>query len=537
MNDVERDLRELLERKAGSVGTVAPGLPETVRKRGRLRQLATATIGAFTVAAIALASFAGLQAIDQARPIVPEPGGPRTTEYETFERTATIENLTITSPSDWYLVNQWPLGAALATTGASDSGSCEVTLAPGKTSSNGTGCSDGSVVPGTVAPMLVPILSLSNDDLGLGTSACAFGAFDVPDDTAILEILIDGALVDAQEAGDAVRLPAWPASFEGTSVEDGPCGRGHYARFQAGRYPFVAWAGFGPRVTEEDRRTLFRAFGSMDISNWTIRAPLSRDPAYVIAGGENAAGPWRLELRPSDRGGPDANVLLELVSAEGGIQGTGDFTVPEETPIEFTGGDPVFGAVTTDAAGVELRLEEGTPPIPATIMPMPPSLAGTFDVFFASNASDVPATAVALDADGDVIETVSGSLLFEASFDVQGYATTLTIEDRGGLPCYRVANDAGAVEGCQDEITLSSIPLSEDAGQVLVFSLAGGVRLSGMELDVDGGETIEAASCKMAVCVMGIPPGSGTGTLWLMQRGQRSDSDTIAWTPEGVERT
>ena len=30
MNDVERDLRELFERKAGSVGGVAPRLPERV---------------------------------------------------------------------------------------------------------------------------------------------------------------------------------------------------------------------------------------------------------------------------------------------------------------------------------------------------------------------------------------------------------------------------------------------------------------------------------------------------------------------------
>ena len=39
MNDVEHDLRELLDRKAGSVGTVAPRLPDGVRARSRRRQL------------------------------------------------------------------------------------------------------------------------------------------------------------------------------------------------------------------------------------------------------------------------------------------------------------------------------------------------------------------------------------------------------------------------------------------------------------------------------------------------------------------
>ena len=49
--------------------------------------------------------------------------------------------------------------------------------------------------------------------------------------------------------------------------------------------------------------------------------------------------------------------------------------------------------------------------------------------------------------------------------------------------------------------------------------------------------TIAESKCRGPVCVMGIPPGSGTGTLWLLQKGQRVDSAPIAWTPEGVERT
>ena len=34
--------------------------------------------------------------------------------YPVFERTAQIESLSVTSPSDWYLVNQWPLGVQIA---------------------------------------------------------------------------------------------------------------------------------------------------------------------------------------------------------------------------------------------------------------------------------------------------------------------------------------------------------------------------------------------------------------------------------------
>ena len=56
MNDVEHDLRELFERKASSVGGVAPRLPETVRKRGRRRQLGTAFVGGLTALAVVAGS-------------------------------------------------------------------------------------------------------------------------------------------------------------------------------------------------------------------------------------------------------------------------------------------------------------------------------------------------------------------------------------------------------------------------------------------------------------------------------------------------
>jgi hypothetical protein len=68
--------------------------------------------------------------------------------------------------------------------------------------------------------------------------------------------------------------------------------------------------------------------------------------------------------------------------------------VSDEAPIEQAGGDPTFGAVTKEASGVELRLEEGTPPIPAQVVPLPPSMPFDFDLFFASNDSDVQAQAV-----------------------------------------------------------------------------------------------------------------------------------------------
>ena len=77
-------------------------------------------------------------------------------------------------------------------------------------------------------------------------------------------------------------------------------------------------------------------------------------------------------------------------------------TVPDVT-IEQAGGDPVFGAVVKEANGVELRLEEGTPPISAQVVPLPPSMPFDFDLFFASNDADVQAPAVAIGPDGEAL--------------------------------------------------------------------------------------------------------------------------------------
>ena len=401
MNDVEHDLRELLDRKAGSVGTVAPRLPDGVRARSRRRQVGTALVSGVAVAALVVGSVGALRAIDTGAGRRPTPADDPWAGYEVFDRTATIENLTITSPSNWYLVNQWPLGASLATTSSgSNSGSCEVSIGPGEESSGDMVCVDGTSSPAPVDTALVPLLQLSSNDLGLGTSPCAIGGLQPSGNDAVLEVAIDAAAINAREAGEASTSPAWPVRFDESATEQGTCGQGHYARFEVGTYPYVAFAAFGPDATEEDRHTLFDAFATMQVSEWTGTAPSSRTPGYVIAGGENAAGPWRLELRPSTSDAPTANVELSVVSPEGGA-GTGDFTVPNGASIEQAGGDPVFGAVSLDAASVELHLEEGTPTIPARLVPLPPSMPFDFDLFFASNDADMQATAVAIGPDGE----------------------------------------------------------------------------------------------------------------------------------------
>lgn len=382
MNDVERELRELLERKAGSVGGVAPRLPEAVRKRGRRRQASTAMIGAFTVAAVALVSFAGLRSIDRVDGDGRVPVDDPWAGYEVFERTATIETITITTSSDWYLVNQWWIGAGTITSFGGSTSACEIGPQGQEEDCKTV---ESSPVPVPV-PQGLPVFQLSNIDLGLGMPRCGE---PLTEGEAVLYVAVDNDV-----PGSAESPPPWPTSLQDQA--SGPCGAGMYASFSAGSVAYLAWAGFGEGVSDGDRDELLAAFDAMRLSEESFQPPKTRGPAYVIAGGENAAGPWRLELRPSTSEGPNTNVDLHLIGAEGTGTGVGDFTVPDATPIEQAGGDPTFGAVTKEATGVELRLEEGTPPIPATLVPLPRTLAYPFDLFFGSNPSDVPATAVAL---------------------------------------------------------------------------------------------------------------------------------------------
>ena len=375
MNDVERELRELFDRKAGSVGTVAPRLPEPVRGRGRRRQLGTATLGALTVVAVGLVSFAGLRAIDDQRDRGPVVVDDPWSGYEVFERTAAVHALTITSPSDWYLVDQWRWSRPIA-----------------------------AEVP--KEERVTPVLMLSNMDRGLTTSPCFDPTFSVGPAEAVMTVAVDDAYF-WKHGGQADALPQAPALFGTGRIEDrGPCGAGIYVPFAAEDLPFVAHFLFGEDVPEHDRATLIRSLETM-----TAQAVIDPTPTgtrldhptggYVIAGGENAAGPWTLELRPQTDPGYIANVQLELTTTEGpGVAVGGPFTVSDDRPIEQAGGDPVFGAVVREADGVELHLEEGTPPMPAQLVPLPPSMPFDFDLFYASNDGDVAATAIALDPDG-----------------------------------------------------------------------------------------------------------------------------------------
>ncbi|MGZ8632103.1 MAG: hypothetical protein ACXWZF_14255 [Actinomycetota bacterium] len=73
---------------------------------------------------------------------------------------------------------------------------------------------------------------------------------------------------------------------------------------------------------------------------WDPQPPGAAGPGYVIAGGENAAGPGPSRFAPP-------KVAIDLRVTGGGGDGVAltVVRVPDRMPIEQAGGDPTFGAV------------------------------------------------------------------------------------------------------------------------------------------------------------------------------------------------
>ena len=192
-------------------------------------------------------------------------------------------------------------------------------------------------------------------------------------------------------------IPEFPPGVGLPPEGDGPCGPGRYAHFTVNGERFFSWIGVGSGASDEDRETVETSYEMMSaIPDWTPTPPDETTPAYVIAGGLTQAGDdWRLELRPSEE-----NVRFSLI----GIAALSDFVIPPSV-IEWAATDPVFGAISKQAAAVEFRgLDDPSIAIPGTIVPLPPSMPFDFDLFFIEGTAGIEGEAVALGPDGEPIE-------------------------------------------------------------------------------------------------------------------------------------
>ena len=451
--DIERELRELFREKAGEAPTAtfdAPGsAPQEVLRRGRRRQLGTVLGSAAIVLVLIVGSVAGLNAVLRG-----DEDPFRTGEYGIFERTATIEAFTVTSPSDWYLVNEWPLSMQISVTSGSASKECTA-AAPGAGQPSPVCTSNEPSVQAEPLPQGLPMFQLSNADMGLDAVSCGQ---DLPTDAAVLYVGLDyeRAIFGAKDPA----ISPWPVGLGEPEAAGGPCGAGRYATFSVSGEPFFAWVGVGDDVTDADRSIVLAAYESIVVDDaWEPVPPKELTPAYVIAGGATESNdPWRLDVRPGDR---SPELFLEGIDPSfiGTEPGHGMDTVVPAIPIDICCGltdgtadtvfvDATFGFVRKDATGVELQVQQGDELtgqiLPGTIVPVPPRL-GTFefDIFFIPDTAGLSGVVVPLGIDGSaeppaVAEPRGEELSLSGGFRGQTWIVRLTGSFAEGNACIHV---------------------------------------------------------------------------------------------------
>ncbi|MEP6476396.1 MAG: hypothetical protein ABJC60_03900 [Actinomycetota bacterium] len=408
MNETERDLRELFEAKAREAGA-APRVTRAVLRRGRRRQAGTVAVAGIAALALAAAAVVSAEALQGAGTDA-VPGG--TNGNPSF--TATIQNFTLTVPEGWTLIDQWPLGANMAVAGTSG-GSCVAEAVPAgdeqtaQAAPSPIACIPGGSEFGDLRPTApeggLPMLTLSNDDPGLGGSVCDAGG-SLPGTSATLYIALDYGTTLTTDWARTV--PAWPIPlgnvFEGDAPpEEMPCGPGGYSRFQAGGVPFIAWAGFGSEATDADLQAVIDAFNSMRVSDGEIAPPSTDLPGYVLTGGTIGDTPWSLEAAPGNDG------------AQMSITHLGQATY-DDSPVTFTlagqglqaattvlGSTRIsWGAVVPGAEGVEFRPGDGGDAIEGTLLRVPGSLAAPYDAFIVLHDAARQGRLVVIGPDGDL---------------------------------------------------------------------------------------------------------------------------------------
>jgi hypothetical protein len=347
MNDLERDLRNALDREAGDAP--APHDAPSALRRTRRRQVGF--VGATVlgiVGAVAIA-FVGLRSIgDGSGTVIPA------------STTETMNGITITFPETWALIDP-----------------------------DAAGLNGPSPRPG------VPRLVL------------ALAPFD-PGELFACPGMAEGAahtfLMTVQEqplalSGDSAR--PWPVELEPLDV--GTSESGCYpgwemlrAGWTAEGRTFEARVGFAPDVTDTDRAALLAAFSSMTF------APGEAGPvAAVLESGEIGGETWELIASREAGGG----LVLSLETEDQG-SGTGGFS-PDSPGLQFAevvvgSGDGarnlVFGAVPPGAAAIEC-------PDPAAIrtFDVPDEIDDRFEAFIVVLDIGQEAELHAVDADGNVI--------------------------------------------------------------------------------------------------------------------------------------
>lgn len=486
-------VREFLERMADEID-VSPVDPQGPAKRAR--RYRSVSMGVFVVAIVAIVSAGsiGLRSLTETGPkpaqnptVGPVPKGSR----PMFQHTATIGAFTVTSPSDWSLVDYW---------------------------------GDYNGDDPTALDKPIPLLEVTNFDAGLSTPVCE------------------------TEPGQPSRLPSDGVAIfvtvgnDGTDVAD-LCG-GSIAASSTGTVgpaPYHSVMTVGPAVTEGDRAAAEEIWNSM---TWAVNLTFytrGRSPRYVLDGWQDGTANSLLEALPSKR-----NVELSSIEVDG--SGVGESTVTNvDVPRPNAVQGDTFGAVTEDAARVEMRLASGGEPLVARLIDLPDTLDFPFDAYVFESQPKPTATreVVAMGTGGAVLGSNLPPLVesmrvgtvhafgttwnVKASRDAEGFWTTACVEPAtigsASEPCVR-----GPGAGADVQTT------SEQNPSVFVSQVVGST-VASVDVRSDDGTVFHAVMVPIrdrgsdagTVAVVALEGGGRGKFIYQMTDGKIYESGAVEW--------
>jgi hypothetical protein len=386
MNDLERDLHELLENKARDASpTVEPD--PGVLKRARRRQVGTVVTTVVVVATLVVGSAAAVRllgGIDETT--TPEPATvPVLPDAPPGFASAALPYASIAYPEDWYLLDTSPL----------------VPL--------------GVAQPGMLSG---PVLQLANFDPDLPHSPrCMVDPDALPPEGVLLTV---GVITPGEAEFVGESSGPWPVDLAPLPNNADPvCTGGPRPRVATWTAPsgaiYWANAGRGADASEADVRSMERAFESLAFPD-TAEPQMSRMAAFqgqgtprVVLGTERIGDGLAtivafVELNKS--------LLVGISGSEGGSCCTGSAFAPHsgssEQPVSSTitltdEGTLVTGVISPEVADAELVTGNGER-LPVTIASLPPSM-GYEDrvVWGVAPGADDRATIVGFDEQGNPI--------------------------------------------------------------------------------------------------------------------------------------
>ncbi|MGE5225960.1 MAG: hypothetical protein ACM3OO_03700 [Planctomycetaceae bacterium] len=494
MTDLEQRIRQVLSDDAQQAPRVERA-PETVRPRVRQRQTFTGLVAGLTLLVVSVASVAAIRALAPSARTQP---AQRTTSV----RTSTIQGVSITYPTDWYLV------------------------ALDQTTSDWADRQPHSAFR--------PVLQLTNfDPVDVQAGRNWFCPVDlggsIPDGGSVMYVEAIGGPI-------AEGAPSWPVPFPATGGNvrsGGGCAAGVDAGLDT-RWTADGIAYHAVVLGDANDPAIGAAFGSMTFSGGTPAVPGNVDvgpiegPAYVVDSMRGDLGPVNLLAQQQRRPalGLETAGMPVTWEQEPWSRLTPSQPVATYFGNEGVGTNEVFGPVGPSVERLELWLDDGrSRPVPLDALP--PSFRG-LRAFATRTPSDLGSTLVALGEDGSVL----------AAVDAGGASPDVAIRDTGISS--RTAADGStwwvtaAPHGTALQLRIWSAP-SDAAATASVVASATGIpdpsRL--VALSVDPFAPGAAASRSV---VVGLVP-DGSASIELAGQGRRVDLSPEGFVHLSVGRT